>query len=178
MCIYRTREVLRQSARSKHRDDCAAKHKVFQLHMRSLGKEWNWLLFSALFFASSLHWFVSFGFQSNLFSPFLLPKPRPSIMNLTSLPLTCLSPTPTPTPFPTTVKQFNTLSSKISSVHSIWPHHLSALYSVFLTTDDELSICSPPVFHSSSNFSCSSHIPINNRIHHLTFNLLAPELFF
>ena len=61
---------------------------------------------------------------------------------------------PPPNPVPTTVKQFNTFSGKISSfVRSIWPHHLSALYSTFLRTDDEIPICSPPVFHSSLNFS-------------------------
>jgi hypothetical protein len=43
VCVhfYTAREVLRQSAQSKHRDFCAAKHKGLQLHMRSPGKEGN-----------------------------------------------------------------------------------------------------------------------------------------
>jgi len=93
-------------------------------------------------------------------------------MNLTSLPLTCLPPHPPPH----SQQQFNTFSGKIfSDVRSIWPNHLSALYSTFLTPGDEISICSPPVFHSSLNFSCSSYIPKNNRIRHLNFNRLFSQ---
>ena len=142
--------------------------------MQSPGKEWNWLLyFTVLFFALSLHWFVLFGFQSKLFSPFPSAKPPPSIVNVTSLPLTCLPPTLNPHPIPHNSEQFNTFFGKISIVGSTWPHHLSALYSTFLTTDDKISICTPPVFHSSLHLSCHSSVPTNNPFRRRNFTHLS-----